>query len=45
MGDFVSGEGDLGVLEEALREEVAERVVFLVEGEDGSVGHACSGSE
>jgi hypothetical protein len=42
VGDFVRGEHDGGVLEEALREEVAERVVFFVECEDGRVGDACS---
>jgi hypothetical protein len=36
--DFVCGEDNVVVLEQALREEVAERVVFLVEGEDGRVG-------
>lgn len=41
--DFVCGEGDVGVLEEALGEEVCEGVVFLVEGEDGSVGDAWMG--
>jgi hypothetical protein len=41
MWDFVRGEDNVVVLEEALREEVAERVVFLVEGEDGRVGNAC----
>jgi hypothetical protein len=39
--DLVGGEGDLGVLEEALREEIGERVVFFVEGEGGGVGNAC----
>jgi hypothetical protein len=42
MGHFVRGEHDGGVLEEALREEVAERVVFFVEGEDGCIGDAWS---
>jgi hypothetical protein len=41
VGHFVRGEHDGGVLEEALREEVAERVVFFVEGEDGGIGDAC----
>lgn len=40
MGDFVRGEHDGGVLEETLREEVAEGVVFFVEGEDGGVRDA-----
>lgn len=35
--DFVRGENNVLVLEQALREEVAERVVFLVEGEDCGV--------
>jgi len=43
VGHFVGGEHDGGVLEEPLREEVAERVVFFVEGEDGRVGDACLG--
>lgn len=38
--DFVRGEHDGGVLEETLREEVAEGVVFFVEGEDGGVRDA-----
>lgn len=42
VGHFVGGEHDGGVLEEPLREEVAERVVFFVEGEDGRVGDACA---
>lgn len=41
MRDFVGGEVDVGVLVQALGEEVAERVVFLVEGEDSGVGDAC----
>jgi hypothetical protein len=41
MGDLVGGEDNVVVLEEALREEVAKRVVFLVEGEDTGVGDAC----
>jgi hypothetical protein len=41
VGHLVGGEHDGVVLEEALREEVAERVVLLVEGEDGGVGDAC----
>jgi hypothetical protein len=42
MRDLVCGEHDGRVLQEPLREEVAERVVFFVEGEDGCVGDACS---
>ena len=42
VGDFVRREDDVVVLEEALGEEVAERVIFFVEGEDGGVGDACS---
>jgi hypothetical protein len=41
MWDLVCGEDDVVILEEALREEVAEGVVFLVEGEDGGIGNAC----
>jgi hypothetical protein len=33
------------VLEEALGEQIAERVVFLVEGENGCVGDACCAVE
>ena len=40
--DLVGGEDDVVVLEQALREQVAERVVLLVEGEDGGVGDACA---
>jgi hypothetical protein len=36
---FVGGENDVFVLEQALRKEVAKSVVFLVECEDGGVGH------
>jgi hypothetical protein len=39
--DLVSGEGDLWVLEETLREHVGEGVVFLVEPEDESVRDLC----
>lgn len=39
VGNLVGGEDDVLVLEEALGEEVAERVVFLVEREDGCVGN------
>lgn len=35
MRDFVAGEGNAAVLQEASADEVAERVVFLIEGEDG----------
>lgn len=41
MWNLVGGEDNLIVLEEALREEVAERVVLLVECEDGRIGDAC----
>jgi hypothetical protein len=41
MWDLVCGEDDVVILEEALREEVAEGVVFLVEGEDGGIGNTC----
>ena len=37
----VGGELDELVLVQALRDEVAEGVVFLVEGEDGRVGDSC----
>jgi hypothetical protein len=40
MRDLVRGEDNVVVLEEALRQEIAERVVFLVKGEDGRVGDA-----
>jgi hypothetical protein len=43
MGDLVCGEDNEVILEEALGEEIAKRVVFLVEGEDGGVGDACVG--
>lgn len=42
VGNLVGGEDDVLVLEEALGEEVAERVVFLVEREDGCVGYTWS---
>lgn len=38
MRDFVSGEGNAAVLQETSADEVAEGVVFLVEGEDGGGG-------
>lgn len=41
MRDLVGGEHDGGVFEEALREQVAEGVVFFVEGEYGGVWDAC----
>jgi hypothetical protein len=41
MRDLVCREDDVVVLEEALRQQVAKRVVFLVEGEDGRVRDAC----
>lgn len=40
MGNFVGGEVDEGVAVEAFGEEVAECVVFFVEGEDGGVWDA-----
>lgn len=40
MRDLVCCEDDVVILEEALREEVAERVVLFVEGEDCGVGDA-----
>ena len=43
MRHLVCGEHDGGVLEKALREEVAERVVFFVEGEDCGVRDAWVG--
>jgi hypothetical protein len=43
VGNLVCGEDDIVVLEEALGDQVAERVVFFVEGEDGRVGDACCG--
>jgi hypothetical protein len=39
---LVGGEHDGGVLEEALREQVAEGVVLLVERKDSRVGDACA---
>ena len=39
VGHLVGGEDDVLVLEQALRKEVAKRVILLVECEDGSVGH------
>lgn len=42
MRNFVAGEGDLTILEEAGADHVAEGVVFLVEGEDGGRRDACS---
>jgi len=41
MWYYVSGEEDLGVFVKALRDEVAERVILLVESEDCSVWYAC----
>jgi hypothetical protein len=43
MRDFVCGEDDVVILEEALGNQVTERVVFFVEGEDASVGDAWGG--
>lgn len=40
MGNLVGGKDNVLVLEEALGEEVAERVVLLVEREDGCVGNS-----
>lgn len=41
MWDLVRREDNVVVLEQALGKQVAERVVFFVEGEDGRVGNAC----
>lgn len=41
VGDFVGCEEDSRVLLETSGEQVAERVVLLVECEDGRVGNAC----
>jgi hypothetical protein len=41
--NLVCGEDNVVVLEEALGEEVAERVVFFVKGEDGGIGDAWCG--
>jgi hypothetical protein len=41
MRNLVCREDDVVVFEETLRQQVAERVVFLVEGEDGRVRDAC----
>ena len=40
VGNLVGGKDNVLVLEEALGEEVAERVVLLVEREDGCVGNS-----
>lgn len=40
--NLVCGEVDVRVLEEALRDQIAEGVVFFVEGEDLGVGNLCS---
>lgn len=40
MRDLVAGEGNAAVLQETSADEVAEGVVFLVEGEDGGGGDA-----
>lgn len=42
MRDFIAGEGNAAVLQEAGADEVAEGVVFLVEGEDGGRGDTCA---
>lgn len=41
MGDLVGGEGDMVILVQARGEEVAEGVVFFVEGEDGGILDSC----
>ncbi len=41
MRDFVGGEEDVWGFEELRAEEVAEGVVFFVEGEDCGRGDAC----
>ena len=38
---FVAREEDMAVLKKTSAEHVAKCVIFLVEGEDGSVGHSC----
>lgn len=43
VGHLVRGEADVVVLEEALGEQVAERMILLVEGEDGGIRDACYG--
>jgi hypothetical protein len=43
VGDFVRRECDILVFVEALREQVAERVVFLIESKNGGVGGAWAG--
>lgn len=43
MLTLVAGHEDLGVHLEVLREEVADGVVFLLDDEVGSVGHASNG--
>jgi hypothetical protein len=45
VGNLVGSEHNGRVLEEALGEQIAERVVFLVEGENGCVGDACCAVE
>lgn len=40
MGNLVGGKDDMLVMEERCTEHVAQRVVLLVECEDGSVGSA-----
>ena len=41
VGYFIGGEHDGRVSLEPSREQVAERMVLLVEGKDGRVGDAC----
>lgn len=40
MRNLVRREGDVRVLEQALREQIAESVILLVEGEDRSIWNA-----
>ena len=40
MRSLVGGEEDVGRLDEVMAEEVAECVIFFVQGEEGSVGYA-----
>lgn len=42
VGNLVCGKADVLVRQQALRDEVAKRVVFFVEGEDGGVRHLYS---
>lgn len=45
VGNFVGGEVDAWVAEQALGKEVAKGVVFFVEGEDSGVGDTCVGGQ